>query len=183
MDDIALNPDLFDPFRSPLLLGILCAWLAVIIIWRKRPMPALAGLIVIYMVAWRPVSGYVVQSLPKLVAHTKVTWQRGTTAWYREQDPVYRLLQLYVAANPAYPLAIVDDPGGEATRWARYYLFPRPVLPATAEALASAAPAPGEPPRYALSRGMPALPAELDLSIEGRYAEWVLFKVRKSSSL
>jgi hypothetical protein len=182
MDDIALNPDYYDLFREPVLLMMAGAWLLLVVAFRRiRPRFAdsilLAGCIVMLAVSWQPVWDYLKVEVPVLVEQSKAQWKSGSADSLRERDPVFGLLQIYLKSNPALPLAVLNDHAGETFRWAAYYLYPRPVILATPEGLANAVPAPGEPARYVLSRGTPSLPADLNIAIEGRVDDWLLFRV------
>lgn len=182
MDDIALNPDLYDLFREPALMWVTGSWLALILVLRGiRPRFAdsllLFGAIMLLLVTWQPVYLYLKYEVPVLVAQSRAQWKSKSADALREQDPIFGLLQIYLKSNPAYPLAVINDASGETIRWAAYYLYPRPVVMTTPTALVNAVPGTGDAPRYVLSRGTPSLPADINIGIEGRVDDWILFRM------
>jgi hypothetical protein len=184
MDDILINPDFYDLFAEPALAILLALWLvsmAAMRLWSERATGwvLLAGMSVIFWVAWQPVLTQVIYGIPVLTSQTQLAMQAGSADPLRDRDPIFQLLRAYRDDAPAYPLAIVEDPHGEAARWARYYLYPRQVVSTTAEAVAGAAPGPDDPPRDVLSLGMPAFPASIQVSLKERHDNWVLFQVRQ----
>jgi hypothetical protein len=184
MEDIAVNTDFYDLFSRPFVSALIVLWLSSVAAaryfgaaWSRRI--ALGGLGLVFVVSSQPVLYTADQLVPELIDQTKVNRAAGSADSLRERDPIFRLFQVYVELSPAYPLAVINDPDGEALRWARYYLHPRGVVRATAEGLADTAPRPKDPPRYALSRGSPALPAGVNIFIEARHEDWLLFKVQR----
>jgi hypothetical protein len=184
MDDIAVNPDLYDPFREPVLLAVAGAFLLVILLLRlfaprKTDAIVYLGAFMVTTVALDPVLRYAYAEARLVWRQTAVLRQIGSADPLRERDPLFGLLQMYLKANPAHPLVVVDDEKGETARWAAYYLAPRPIVRASERILADAVPAPGDPPRWVLTGGgMPALPENADVNIEGRVGNWILLRLQ-----
>lgn len=182
MDDIAINPDFYDLFGEPVLLGIVIAWLALVFLIRFfRPAAAdtvaYTGMVLVFLTAASPVAEYVAAEIKVLRPQTATAWRSRSVDGVRERDPVFQILQLYLQNNPAQPLAVIDDPDGEAYRWSSYYLYPRPVEKSTAEALGRTV-AGSNVSRFVISRGMPAFAADVNVSMEARHDDWMLIKIQ-----
>ncbi len=184
MDDIAVNPESYDLFREPALLALTATWFALIFIFRfvkprvSEVLVYLGGAILVFA-ALVPVIQYTIDEVPLLIRQTKTQLETGSADTLRERDPIFGLVKAYRTSDPGFPLAVVsqvEDP--ETIKWAAYYLYPRPVVRTTVENLANAVPERNEPPRFVLAKGTPALPADVDVTIESRLGDWVLFTMR-----
>lgn len=184
MDDIAVNPDRYDLFQEPALLAAAAAWLLLILLLRlvaprKTDAALYIGACMVTAVALDPVLRYAYAEARLLWKQTGVLRKLGSADLLRERDPLFGLLQIYLKSDPASALVVIDDEKGETSRWAAYYLAPRPILRANARILTDAVPAPGDPSRWVLvGGGMPPLPDTADVSIEGRVGDWLLLRLQ-----
>ncbi len=183
MDDIFINPEPYDLFGEPALAIVAGVWLTAILLLRLRSRRAAAGvafggLVVVTVVTFRPIISYLGPEIGVLAAQTSLVLEEGNADPQRERDPVFALLQTFRKGGVTDALAVVDDPRGEGERWARYYLHPHPVVRTDAQELAALVSEAGEA-RYALSRGAPAMPADVRLSVEERHGEWMLLRVSR----
>lgn len=183
MDDLLINPAVYDPFTAPVVLFILAGlWLLALPVmrwlapkWSSRLL--WSGAAVVLLASLETVVGHTVPELGELKDNSRLVIEEGSADLLRERDPVFALLNVYRQAASPYPLAVVDDRDGEAERWARYYVHPREVVSADVETLQQELAGDLDGPRYFLSRGAPALPADVQVSIEGRHEDWLLFQV------
>ena len=184
MDDIALNPDLYDLFSEPALLALTAAWflaLAVLQAFAPRISRTLlvTGGVMVSLAAADPVLSYLGSEVRLLRSQTATLRANHSADFLRARDPLFELLAEFRGRVGNEPLAVVDDrPGGDLYRWAAYYQFPVTVAVSTPALLARAITTDGKP-RFALTQGAPAFPADLNLSMEARHGDWILFRVEK----
>ena len=184
MDDIALNPDLYDLFSEPALLALTAAWLLALALLqgfapRISRVLLIAGGVLVSLSAADPVLSYLGSEVRLLRTQTATLRVNRSADFLRARDPLFELLTEFRGRAGNEPLAVVDDkPGGDLYRWTAYYQHPITVYAATPALLARSIAADGKP-RYALTQGAPAFPADLNLSMEARHGDWILFRVEK----
>lgn len=187
MDDIALNPDYYDLFREPVLVGVVVAWLGLILLMRlvaprKVDIMVYLGAFALGATALDPVLLYARAELPLLAKQTALLRKAGSADALRERDPLFGLLQIYLKSNPATPLVVIEDETGETERWAAYYLAPRPIVRSPLTGLAGLVPESGDASRWVLAKQMPPMPEGAAVSIEGRVDDWLLIKLSSENA-
>lgn len=186
MDDITLNPDYYDLFREPVLVGVVFAWLAVILLLRllksrQVDLVVYLGAFAVGATALDPVLLYAKNEIQLLAKQTAFLRKAGSADALRERDPLFGLLQIYLKSNPDMPLVVIQDETGETERWAAYYLAPRPIVRSPAGGLSGLVPEAGDAARWVLAKQMPPIPAGAAVSIEGRVDDWLLIKLSSES--
>lgn len=184
MDHLLINA-LLEDFTAPVLHFVLIGlWIAGLLAmrflapkWSTRLL--WGGTVVIVLLAVDSVLSHTIPEMGELREESRIVVEhRSADVLRARRDPIFILLHGYREATSRHPLMIMDDPDGEAEQWARYYVYPKRVVSVDLATLQRTLLIDSSSPRYILSRGAPALPADVQVDIAERHDEWLLFYVQ-----